>query len=73
MKREIYDRLLKWKDSKRRKPLMMYGARQVGNDNAGSGLKGYRFSMLGYDDQDWMSNIPLVAGEPYLKGRMEER
>ena len=52
---------------------MMYGARQVGNDNAGSGLKGYRFSMLGYDDQDWMSNIPIIAVEPYLKGRMAER
>ena len=42
-------------------------------DNAGSGLKGYRFSMLGYDDQDWMSNIPLIAVEPYLKERMAER
>ncbi|MDE6299073.1 MAG: AAA family ATPase, partial [Muribaculaceae bacterium] len=30
MKREIYKQLLDWKVSRRRKPLMMYGARQVG-------------------------------------------
>ena len=30
MKRYIYNDLLKWKDSPRRKPLMLYGARQVG-------------------------------------------
>lgn len=30
MKREIYERLLKWKDDIRRKPLIIYGARQVG-------------------------------------------
>lgn len=30
MKREIYQELMKWKDSSGRKPLIMYGARQVG-------------------------------------------
>lgn len=30
MKRSIYNQLLKWKASPRRKPLMLYGARQVG-------------------------------------------
>ena len=30
MKRSIYDELIKWKQSEMRKPLMMYGARQVG-------------------------------------------
>ena len=30
MKRAIYDELIKWKQSEMRKPLMMYGARQVG-------------------------------------------
>lgn len=30
MKRTIYNQLLNWKDSVRRKPLMLYGARQVG-------------------------------------------
>lgn len=30
MRRSIYTRLLKWKDSPTRKPLMLYGARQVG-------------------------------------------
>lgn len=36
-------------------------------DNAGTGLHGYRFSMLGFEEQDWMSNIPLCAVEPYLR------
>ena len=30
MEREIYKELLKWKNSPDRKPLMLYGARQVG-------------------------------------------
>ncbi len=30
MRRSIYNQLLVWKDSPRRKPLMLYGARQVG-------------------------------------------
>ena len=30
MKRDIYNRLKEWKLSERRKPLIMYGARQVG-------------------------------------------
>ena len=30
MKRKIYDQLLKWKENKDRKPLMLLGARQVG-------------------------------------------
>lgn len=30
MKRSIYSQLIEWKDSPRRKPMMLYGARQVG-------------------------------------------
>lgn len=30
MKRKIYDKILEWKSSKNRKPLLMFGARQVG-------------------------------------------
>ncbi|MDE6206794.1 MAG: AAA family ATPase [Muribaculaceae bacterium] len=30
MKRTLYNQLVRWKDSERRKPLMVYGARQVG-------------------------------------------
>lgn len=30
MKREVYRKLVDWKNSKKRKPLMIYGARQVG-------------------------------------------
>ena len=35
-------------------------------DNAGSGLKGYRFSMKGYADQGWMANVPLPAIIPFI-------
>ena len=31
MKRLVYDRLVKWKNKTDRKPLILYGARQVGN------------------------------------------
>ncbi|MDE5869758.1 MAG: AAA family ATPase [Muribaculaceae bacterium] len=37
-------------------------------DNAGKDIKGYRFSMLGFTDQNWMENIPLCAVYPYIKG-----
>ncbi len=30
-------------------------------DAASQQLHGYRFSMLGFEHQDWMSNIPLCA------------
>jgi predicted AAA+ superfamily ATPase len=30
MKRKLYSKLLEWKDSADRKPLIIYGARQVG-------------------------------------------
>lgn len=30
MKRDIYQKMLEWKSSKRRKPLLLRGARQVG-------------------------------------------
>jgi len=30
MKREIYNKLLEWKESDRRKPLILSGARQIG-------------------------------------------
>jgi predicted AAA+ superfamily ATPase len=36
-------------------------------DNAGSHLHGYRFSMKGFQDQEWMSNVPLCAVEPFLR------
>ncbi len=30
-------------------------------DNADSGIRGIRFSMLGFESQDWMVNVPLYA------------
>jgi len=41
-------------------------------DNAGSGLRGYRFSMKGFVDQDWMSNIPLPAVSSFIAAKAEE-
>lgn len=36
-------------------------------DNAGSNLKGIRFSMKGFIEQDWMTNIPLFAVNSFIK------
>lgn len=36
-------------------------------DKAGSGLRGYRFSMKGFISQDWMENIPLCSVYPFIK------
>jgi hypothetical protein len=41
-------------------------------DNAHSDLHGYRFSMKGFQEQDWVTNIPLFAIEPYIKKIGEE-
>ena len=35
-------------------------------DYASSHFHGYRFSMQGFENQDWMSNIPLFAIQPFL-------
>lgn len=35
-------------------------------DKAGSDLRGYRFSMKGYEDQDRLSNIPLFAVNSFI-------
>lgn len=36
-------------------------------DKKDSGLRGIRFSMRGYKDQDWMLNVPLFCVYPYLE------
>lgn len=36
-------------------------------DKADTGLKGYRFSMKGFKEQDWVVNVPLYAILPFLK------
>lgn len=36
-------------------------------DNADKGMHGYRFSMKGFQTQDWMDNIPLFSVEPFIK------
>lgn len=37
-------------------------------DNADTELHGYRFSMKGFVRQEWMTNVPLYAIIPFLKG-----
>lgn len=115
MKREVYNHLIQWKLLPHRKPLIMYGARQVGKtyilkdnstqevdfvvqansrilpievkaednvkskslrafickDFASYHLKGVRFSMLGFQSQEWMENIPLYAIESYVKKELD--
>lgn len=38
-------------------------------DNAGTGMHGYRFSMRGFESQDWMDNVPLCGVETFI-GKM---
>ena len=39
----------------------------INNDHSAKHLKGARFSLLPYKDQDWMENIPLYASEEYFR------
>lgn len=38
----------------------------INRDFASYNLKGVRFSMLGYEDQEWMENVPLFAAKEYV-------
>lgn len=38
----------------------------VNVDNAGSGMHGYRLSMMGFDHQSWVDNIPLFATHEFV-------
>lgn len=40
-------------------------------DFASYHLKGVRFSMLGFQSQEWMENIPLYAIESYVKKKLD--
>ncbi len=44
----------------------------IKNDFAQYHLKGVRFSMLGFDDQDWMENVPLFAVREFLSEKIKE-
>ena len=35
-------------------------------------LKGWRFSMQGYKDQDWMVNIPLYLAEEWFDSNIQQ-
>lgn len=40
-------------------------------DHAGE-LHGYRFSIKGYREQDWMTNVPLPAVSPFVRSLSQE-
>lgn len=42
----------------------------INHDFASYHLKGIRFSMLGFQDQEWMENVPLFAAKEYVKGHL---
>lgn len=39
----------------------------INRDFASYHLKGIRFSMLGFQDQEWMENVPLFAAKQFVK------
>lgn len=39
-------------------------------DKVGRGLRGVRFSMKGYVEQEWMKNVPLFAARGFVEGRV---
>lgn len=40
----------------------------VTKDNASLNLHGYRFSMKGFREQDWVTNVPLYAAGSFISG-----
>lgn len=42
----------------------------INHDFASYHLKGVRFSMLGYQDQGWMENVPLYAAREFVAGKL---
>lgn len=43
----------------------------ITHDYASYHLKGIRFSMLGFKDQDWMENVPLFAAKYYIQNQID--
>lgn len=44
----------------------------INHDFASYHLKGIRFSMLGFQDQGWMENVPLFAAREYVDGILDK-
>lgn len=42
-------------------------------DNSGSGMRGYRTSMKGFEHQEWMSNVPLFAIRNFLLNKLQRQ
>jgi len=71
MYRTKINNLITWKISKKRKPLIFLGARQVGKNLQAASFKLFckknnpqtaiRTSLTDYKEEDWMTNIPLYA------------
>ncbi len=43
----------------------------INHDFASYHLKGIRFSMLGFQEQGWMENVPLFAAREYISRNRE--
>ena len=64
-KRHIDEKLLQWKDSARRKPLLIRGARQVGKSTAVRELaKQFRFLQVNCS-QGTCKTIPIFCGNQF--------
>lgn len=59
---EIYPIEVKAEGNVRSKSLSQF----IKGEEEGKGLKGYRFSMKGFKDQEWMKNIPLPGIQTLL-------
>lgn len=64
MKREIYEQLIKWKTSARRKPLLIKGARQTG--------KTYILKQFGTNEYDTLAYFNFEE-DPLLKDFFSQR
>ncbi len=41
-------------------------------DNASTGMHGYRLTMKGYEQQDWVTNIPLFSATTFIEAKARE-
>jgi predicted AAA+ superfamily ATPase len=62
MYRIAIKQLIKWKLDKNKKPLLFFGARQVG--------KTWLYSASNYRQESWMTNVPLyiIGAYPLFTG-----
>lgn len=70
MKRKIYQQLLRWKEDKDRKPLMLLGARQVGKTWIMRHFGGQEYSKVAYIAGSLLG-VTLGKGESFPVGKVD--